>query len=50
MAKIKKKINYKINPDVNWSEKCVLVAIDVANQEARFSITDTKLHISVVTL
>ena len=28
----------------------VLVAIDVANQEAKFSITDAKLHISVVTL
>ena len=42
--------NWKINFDLNWSKKCVLVATDVANQEAPFSITDTKLCVPVVTL
>ena len=43
-------INCEINLDLNWSKKCVIVAINVANQEAKFSITDTKLYVSGVTL
>ena len=31
--------NFEIIPDLNRSEKCVLVATDVINQGATFSIT-----------
>ena len=43
-------INYEINLDLNWSEKCVIVATNIAAQAAIFSITDTKLYAPVVTL
>ena len=43
-------INREINLDLNWSEKCVIVAATVGNQGATFSITDTKLYLPVVTL
>ena len=43
-------INCKIKIDLNWFEKCVLVATAVPNQGATFSITDTKLYVPVVTL
>ena len=43
-------INYEINLDLNLSEKCVIVANDVTNQSATFSITDTKFYVPVVTL
>ena len=42
-------INFEINVDLNWSENCVSVATDVANQGATFSITGTKLYAPVVT-
>ena len=42
--------NCEINLDLNWSNNCVIVATVVANQGATFSITDTKLYVSVVTL
>ena len=43
-------INCEINLDLNWSKKCVIVATDIANEGATFSITDTKLYVPVVTL
>ena len=43
-------ITCKIILDLRWSKKCVIVANDIANQEATFSITDTKLYIPVGTL
>ena len=43
-------INCEINHDLNWSKRCVLVATSAAEQLSTFSITDTKLHVSVVTL
>ena len=43
-------INCKINVDLNWSKKCVIVATNVANQVTIFSVTDTKLYVPVVTL
>ena len=43
-------INCEINPDINWSENCVIMAMAVANQGATFSRTDTKLYVLVVTL
>ena len=42
--------NCEITLNLNWSEKCVITATNVANQGTKFSITDTKLYVSVVTL
>ena len=39
----------EINLNLNWSKKCVIVASSV-NQQSTFSITDAKLHVSVLTL
>ena len=33
-----------------WSTNCVIVSTNVANQNATFVITDTKLYVPVVTL
>ena len=33
-----------------WSTNCVIVSTNVANENATFEITDTKLYIPVVTL
>ena len=43
-------INCEITLDLNWSEKCVMGATNVANQGATFSITVTKLYVPVVNL
>ena len=43
-------INCEINFILTWSENCVIVYTDVANQNATFQITDTKLYVPVVTL
>ena len=43
-------INCEVNLILTWSKKCVTVSTDVANQNARFAITDTKLYIPVITL
>ena len=43
-------INCKINLILTWSINCVIVSTNVANQNATFEITDTKLYVSVVTL
>ena len=43
-------INSDINFDLNWSKKCVMVATDVTNQAATFSITNAKLYVPVLTL
>ena len=43
-------INCEINLILTWSEYCVIVSIDVANQNATFAINDTKLYVPVVTL
>ena len=42
-------INCETNLDLNWSEKCVIVASNL-DQEATFSITDTKRYVPFVTL
>ena len=36
--------------DLNWPENCVIVATNIVAQARTFSITDTKLYVSVVTL
>ena len=43
-------IDFEINLDLNRSKKSVIVATDIGNQGATFTITDTKLYVSVVTL
>ena len=40
----------EINLDLNWSQKCVIMATEVANLAATFLITDTNLYIPVATL
>ena len=43
-------INCEINLILTWSANCVIVASNVANQNATSSITDTKLYVPLVTL
>ena len=43
-------INSEITLDLEWSESCILVATNIANQGTKFSITDAKLYVPVVTL
>ena len=43
-------INCEVNLILTWSENCVIASTNVANQNATFLITDTKLYVPVVTL
>ena len=43
-------INCEVNLILNWSANCVIVSANIANQNATFTITETKLYIPVVTL
>ena len=43
-------INCEIDLILTWSANCVIVSTNVANQNATFTITDTKLYVPVVTL
>ena len=43
-------INGEINLILSWSKNCVIVSTDVANQNATFEITDTKLYVPLVIL
>ena len=43
-------INCEVNLILPWSSTCVLIATSIPNQNATFSITDTKLYVPVVTL
>ena len=43
-------INCEINLVLTWSTNCVIVSTNVANQNATFEITETKLYVPVVTL
>ena len=43
-------INCEVNLMLTWSDNCVIVSTDTANQIATFAITDTKLYVPVVTL
>ena len=40
-------INYKVYLELNWIENCILSS---AGDTAKFAITDTKLHVPIVTL
>ena len=39
-----------VNLVLTWSANCVIVSTDVANQNAIFEITNTKLYVPVITL
>ena len=43
-------INCKIDIDLNWCASCIIVATTVGNQHGTFSLTDTKLYITVIFL
>ena len=43
-------ISCEINLILTWSTNCVIVSINVANQNATLRITETKLYVPVVTL
>ena len=43
-------INCEINLILNWSENCVIVSTNATTQGAAFTITETKLYVSVFTL
>ena len=42
--------NCEINLILPWSANCVIFSTNVANQVATFTISETKLYISLVTL
>ena len=41
-------INCEVNLTLTWSENCVIVYTNVANQGATFQIAETKLYVPVV--
>ena len=43
-------INCEVNLILTWSSTCVLIATNIPNQNATFTITDRKLYVPVVTL
>ena len=43
-------INCEVNLILTWPENCVIVSTNVANKVATFTITETKLYVSVVSL
>ena len=43
-------INCEINLIITWPANGVIVSTNVANQNATFAITDTKLYVPIVTL
>ena len=43
-------INCEVELILNWSADCVIIYIDVANQNPTFTITETNLYVPVVTL
>ena len=48
--KVWKLINCKINLQLKWSQKCILVAGTAVNQVPKFIISYIKLYVPVVTL
>ena len=35
---------------MTWSKNCIIISTNIANQNPAFTITETKLHVPVVTL
>ena len=42
--------NCEVNLILIWSANCVIVSLNVANQDAIFAITETRPYVPVVTL
>ena len=43
-------INCEVNLILTWSPNCVIVSTNAANQVNKFTVTETKLYVPVVTL
>ena len=43
-------INSEVELILTWSADCVIISINVANQNPTFTITETSLYVPVVTL
>ena len=43
-------INCEVELILTWSENCVIISTNIANQNPTFTITETNLHVPVVTL
>ena len=43
-------VSCEVNLILTWSANCVFVSANVANQNATFAVTDTKLYVPVLTL
>ena len=43
-------INCEVKLILTWSENCVIISTNVANQNPTFTITETTLYVPVVTL
>ena len=43
-------INYEINFIPTWSKKCFIIDNPIPGHEPKFTITDVKLYVTVVTL
>ena len=43
-------INYEINLILSWFANCFIAARTFSNQDIKFSITDTKFYVTLVTL
>ena len=43
-------INYEINFIPTWSKKCFIIDNPIPGHEPKFTITDIKLYVTVVTL
>ena len=42
-------INYEVNLILTWSENCVIVYTNIANQGAKLEIKDAKIYVPVIT-
>ena len=43
-------INCEVELFLTWSENCVIINTNIANQNPTFTITETNLYVPVVTL
>ena len=43
-------INCEVELILTWSENCVIISTNVANQNPTFTITETNLYVPLVTL
>ena len=43
-------INCEVELILTWSEKCIIIYTDVADQDSTFTIAETNLYVPVITL